>query len=397
MLSSDEVAAIDNLTNWLLSPASRGLPFDQTVVDVCERIVSAGFSLWRTRILVLTHHPEVHGLQFEWTRGAGSTVFPFEHAVLESSDYIGSPVEIAQSTRQIVRVRLEDPAEHGRFRQLRSLIEQGATDYLAVPLHLGDGRVSCMTLATKRPGGYTEADLALCDRVAAIVAFRLELRSVQHALESLLKTYLGQNAAQRVLRGAFRRGGGETIRAAIWYCDLRNFTKLSDSIPARDVVAVLDRFFERIAGCVEREGGEVLKFIGDAVLAIFPVNATKPDGEGDACRRALSAGEQALQSVTLLNRDRTPEQPELAMAVSLHLGDVFYGNIGGKHRLDFTVIGAAVNEAVRIESLSKPLGVPLVMSASFAKACAHARVISLGEHELRGVAAAREVFTLEPR
>ncbi len=393
MTDAQATAAIAALTDWLLSPQSRGLPFEQTVVETCERIAQAGFSLWRARILLLTHHPEVLGLAFEWLKGSGGSVHPFPHQVVESPDYRGSPIEVAQTTGQRVRVRLEDPAEQARFRHVRSLIEQGATDYIAEPLLLGDGRVSCMTVATQRPGGFTEADIVLLERVASIVAFRLELRSVQHALESLLNTYLGPNAAKRVLRGGFRRGTGETMLAAIWYCDMRGFTALSDRLPAREVVALLDRFFEPIAAAVEGAGGEILKFIGDAALAVFPV---ENDDQRAACTRALGAAQEARRGVDALNALQQPGIAPVEMGVALHLGDVLYGNIGGRQRLDFTVIGAAVNEAVRLESLSKPLGVPLLMTARFAAACAGPDVatVSLGTHALRGVSAAGEVFTL---
>jgi adenylate cyclase len=200
----------------------------------------------------------------------------------------------------------------------------------------------------------------------------------------LLDVYLGQNAAERVLSGGFRRGSGQLLTAAIWYCDLRGFTSLSDRLPTREVVPLLDRYFETVAGPVVARGGEILKFIGDAVLAVFP---TGPEGPRSACERALAAAEESLRVVA----DLRP----LSIGVGLHLGEVMYGNIGARERLDFTVIGAAVNEVCRVESLCKELSVPLLMTGRFAEQLAHQGCVPLGLHALKGVAEPQPVFTRE--
>jgi adenylate cyclase len=197
--------------------------------------------------------------------------------------------------------------------------------------------------------------------------------------------YLGDNAAARVSEGAFVRGTGVPIEAALWFCDMRGFTALADRRPAADVVRVLDRFFEAVAGSIAPHGGEVLKFIGDAVLAIFPVG---DDGPRGACVRALAAAHEAVAGVASLAAE--PDMPELGLGVALHLGEAMYGNIGASGRLDFTVIGAAVNEVCRVESLCRSLG-PILLTKDFAEHC-HDEVVPRGVHALKGVSTPRELF-----
>jgi adenylate cyclase len=191
-----------------------------------------------------------------------------------------------------------------------------------------------------------------------------------------------------VLAGEFQRGSGTAIRAAIWTCDLRGFTTLSDRRPPTEVTVILDAYFECVVAPIQAARGEVLKFIGDAVLAIFPV---ADDDPADACARALQAGREVLLGLARLNEERGLE---LAIGVGLHLGDVFYGNVGGTQRLDFTVIGAAVNEVCRIESLCKVLGTPLIMSAVFRAQVEGGDIIDLGEHTLHGVVTPARLFGL---
>jgi adenylate cyclase len=211
---------------------------------------------------------------------------------------------------------------------------------------------------------------------------------VEASTELALETYLGANAARRVLTGAFKRGHGEILNTVIWFCDLRGFTSLVDTRPMQEVIPVLNRYFETMAGPVEEAGGEILKFIGDAMLAIFPIDERGP---APRCTKALGAALAALDRVEDLGRD--PEWPRLKTGVALHLGEVMYGNIGARSRLDFTVIGPSVNEASRVESLCKEVGVPLLVTGAFQRAAPDAQLVSLGNHRLRGVAEEVELFT----
>jgi adenylate cyclase len=202
--------------------------------------------------------------------------------------------------------------------------------------------------------------------------------------------YLGKNAARRVQAGEFRRGGGELIRAAIWFCDLRGFTAISDQAAPQQVVGVLDAYFDRVATVIGERGGEVLKFIGDAILAIFPVAGSD---DAVACQSALLAAQSALDALESFNQERAP-QAALGMGIALHLGEVMYGNIGSRQRLDFTVISSAVNETSRLEGLCKVLKTPLALSSAFVDAAKPADAVDLGEQDLKGVRSRLRVFTL---
>jgi adenylate cyclase len=215
-------------------------------------------------------------------------------------------------------------------------------------------------------------------RVAEVMAWR---RKAQNILE----TYLGGHAGEKVLAGHIRRGDGEDMHAVIWFCDLRDSTPLADSMRRDEFLRLLNEFFECVLGPVLERQGEILRFIGDAALAIFPVAAD----EGDACRRALDAAREAIRRMEAANAAR--KRP-LRFGIALHLGDVLYGNIGTPTRLEFTVIGAAANEAARIESLCKVLDAPLLVSGPVARHLAGCR--SLGSHQLRGVGEPMELFTL---
>jgi adenylate cyclase len=310
--------------------------------------------------------------------------------VVQGDAYRNSPVAKVTDTRQVLRVRLEDPASPPPFPMLADLARQGATDYVIAPLVLSGGQVSAFSFASDRPGGFRDEEVETILAFVPILALRHELRIANHALESLLGVYLGKNAGRRVLAGAFRRGTGELIRAAIWYSDMRGFTTLGDRLPPRELVALLDRYFTAIGTPIEEHGGEILKFIGDAVLAIFPIVG---DDASAPCREALRAAEEAFRALRSLNEERAcvGEAP-LETGVALHLGEVMYGNIGGRERLDFTVIGRSVNEVARVEALCKELGRPLLVTAAFAEAVGDPGIVSVGKHALRGVAAPHEIF-----
>jgi adenylate cyclase len=247
-----------------------------------------------------------------------------------------------------------------------------------------------ISAATRQPGGFTTNELALIDALTPYMARLTDIQALHYLSTTLLETYVGTDAGRRIMIGNIRRGSVETIRAVIWLCDLRDFTRLSDTLPSGDLVALLNDYFDCVGPPVRERGGEILKFIGDAMLAIF-----RFDDEGSrsaACRNALDAANEALGLVDDLNarRAETGADP-IGVGIALHLGDVLYGNIGAADRLDFTVIGPAVNLAARIEGLCRPLGERVLMSDAFAKASGGAHR-SLGSHELKGVETAQTVF-----
>lgn len=357
--------------------------------DLVERLVSLGLPLWRVSYALMTMHPEILWRSVQWHEGQGVTVVDREHARLDAPFYRESPIAVVRAGTAPVRVRLGAGALP--FKTCDDLRAQGGTDYYAHGLPFANGQVSYISYATKAPEGFAGEALAALEAVRPFLARRLELESSYYGTRALLDVYLGRNAARRVLAGAFQRGKGELIDAAVWFSDMRDFTALSDRSAPAQVVETLDAYFNAVASAVAAHGGEVLKFIGDAVLAIFPVG----DDPRAACQSALAAAEAAFTSLDRLNAERAARaESTLAIGVALHLGQVMYGNIGARDRLDFTVISACVNEASRLEALCKRLGTPLALSEPFVRAAEAADVVDLGAHALKGVAAELRVFTL---
>jgi len=260
----------------------------------------------------------------------------------------------------------------------------GGTDYLAVPLEYGDGSVQGLSLVSDDKDGFADSHLELIERLRQPLAAALEPTAMRRSSVSLLRTFLGDGPAEAVVAGAIQRGDRRQIEAAILFCDLRGFTMMSERLGEADLFAALDRYFEAVVEAVRSTGGDVLKFLGDGVLAIFPVRASRTN----ACRAALEAikgAEERLAGVTAA--DGTP----LAFTATMHVGHVAYGNIGSRDRLDFTVLGPAVNLVSRLEGLAKELGRPLLCSAAFAEAVG-APVVFLGRFPLKGMAEPQEVF-----
>jgi adenylate cyclase len=237
---------------------------------------------------------------------------------------------------------------------------------------------------------FTSDDTAALRQVARFAAAPLAALAARAALAALLEAYLGRRSAARVQAGALRRGTGETILAALLFADLRGFTAMSETTEPADMIATLDAWFDRLAGAVHAFGGEVLKFIGDGVLAIFPVTGPRRE----ACEAALRAIAAARAGMAHLDKQREGQGlPPLPFGVALHLGEILWGNIGAADRLDFTAIGPAVNLVSRLEGLCRPLGHSVLISGAVA-AETSTKLVSLGQHELRGIAAPCEVFTL---
>ncbi len=273
---------------------------------------------------------------------------------------------------------------------LAALAAEGATDYLACAVACGDGERHAITWATDRDGGLTDREVAGLARLARVLAAPLETLVTRQTAVALMETYLGKRSGARVLAGEIQRGSGETINAVLWYSDMRGFTELSERLPGDAVIALLNAHFERLAGPIKAFGGEVLKFIGDGLLAIFPIAEAGP---ARACAAALNAVRAARAGMAALAGERQAAGlPAVEFGVALHLGDVIYGNIGAPDRLDFTVIGPTVNYASRMEQMCKTLSKPVLASAAFA-AASDQPLVGLGRHALRGIDAPAELFT----
>ena len=378
-----------SISTWLTEHGGIRVDPQTLMTELCERLVAVGVPLSRASYGAPTLHPQVWGSQFIWRRdGEGVSEIRHRHDAARSSTYRDSPVRVLHQGAAAVRRRLDIPAPQFDFPILRELAAEGATDYVAMPLRFTSGWTGYISWACDRHGGFSAADLSRLEGLLLLIALRLELEASYRMSEGLLETYLGRDAARRVLVGKVRRGEGKRIRAAILLSDLRGFTAMADRLPAEEVIAHLDAYFDVMVTQVHEYSGEVLKFIGDAMMAVFDVDGSS---RGKACCQAVHAAIGAVRAIAELNRDR-PEK--LNFGIALHLGDVVYGNIGAADRLDFTVIGPAVNEAARMEGLCRSLDKQILISASFARSCTCKPLVSLGRHRLRGVREPQELFTV---
>jgi class 3 adenylate cyclase/uncharacterized protein (DUF427 family) len=382
------------LVNWLVRDAWMSKSSRDLVARFSDAMNAAGIPLWRTRLLVRTLNPLLYALIYRWQRD-GDEVAPFEvsHEGLQSEQYLNSPFAVVINGEGGVRRRLEGPGARLDFPVLEDLVAEGATDYVAMPLRFSDGQLNILTLVSDQPGGFSTEALGQVYEILPTLSRLFETHAVRLSSATLLRTYLGSDAGQRVMDGLVKRGDGEDIHAAIWITDLRDSTSLAASLSREDYLSLLNRYFDSVAGAVLDHGGEVLKFIGDSVLAIFAIEDSDQK-EPEACARALAAADDASRQIEAYNMERAAgSAPLLEFGIGLHRGDLTFGNIGTSKRLDFTVIGSAVNEAARIESLSKTLNRQILISAEFRDSVPDP-MISLGRHPLRGVTEECEIFAL---
>jgi adenylate cyclase len=407
--------ALAALRRWLVDQALLGGTVPTVAVGFAEGLLAAGVPLWRAHLAVSALDPEVESIGLTWSRSGGREREEYRHGSFEKIS-IGSPIYDAviefrargvgpdagghQNLVPMTRYRLEKGEGVERYPVMAEFRAEGATDYLVFVMpFLADGVVNpiptgaVVTLATDRPGGFSDEDVAAAVELMPGFGGAVRIGSNLSAIRTALDTYLGRDVGRRILNGEIRRGSVETISAAIVFGDLRGFTALSDEIPREQLVAMLDDYLDCLVTPIEARGGQVLKFLGDGLLATFALEDSDPRL---LCEDALAAAVEALARIEKVNEGRAAAGlPVTTLDVALHLGDVLYGNVGSDRRLDFTVIGPAVNEASRLEALCSPLAVPLIASGKFVDAHgAAARFRSLGERQLRGVRNPVEVFTL---
>lgn len=379
----------DPVASWLADHGGNATEAVRFFDELCRRLLASGIPLLRVACGLPALHPQVFAIGLEWTRGGEVKEVVRDHNIQNTRFYLASPVAAIHQGAAAIRRRLDVPDAQLDFPILHDVKQMGATDYLVLPLRFTRGRPTFIAWSSDRPGGFSEDDLARLHDLMPLVSLRLEVEATRRMTRDLMHTYLGHSAADLVLDGHVQRGGGRATRAAIWVSDLRGFTTMTGSMSAHDLITVLDDYFDCMAGPVEQMGGEVLKFVGDGVLAMF--NAERD--VNDACTRAYKAGLLALEKLGDFNQGRAIGGGEpLRTGIALHLGEVIFGNVGAKDRLDFTVIGAAVNEAVRTEGLCKLIGRTLVATADF-NACLPAGTLEpVGLHTLRGVHDPKEIW-----
>lgn len=377
--------------DWLADGARSAPRSDEVLAQLCDRLVDCGIPLYRVAVFVRSLHPQVMGRAFRWRRGEGVSVSAARHELTAEAQFIESPVARIYATRMPIRRRLGDPACLLDFPVLEELRAEGITDYLASPLIGTYENVHVATWTTRVAGGFSDAEIAGIEAVVPPLARVAEFRALDRTAVNLLDTYVGHQTGQRILSGRVRRGDTEYIHAAIWLSDMRGFTTLADRLPPMELVDLLNRFFDCQVPPIVDRGGEVLKFMGDGMLAIFPLAGDGGDTAA-VCREVLAAARLARDNVAAMDHPASPKNG-LHLGIALHLGDVLYGNIGGGDRLDFTCIGPAVNLAARLESLAGNLGRITLASAEFARHCPSG-LISIGEFTLRGFGAPQIVFGL---
>ncbi len=362
--------------------------------ELCTRIVDAGIPIVRAFCGIYTLHPLVAATAYIWNRDDGAKRFTASWEQESSEEFRSSPPYLVGKTGVPIRRRLDVPDDELDFDILKDLKREGMTDYIALPLAFSDGKNNPITFQTDSPVGFDDADIRGLTEIVDMMAPIIEAETGHRIARQVLDTYVGRRTGSRVLSGAITRGSGETIEAVIWYCDLRGFTGLTDSLPSDRLIALLNDYFEIMAGAVSEVGGEVLKFVGDAMLAICALSDQEGNDAAACCAKVLSAARAARERLEARNGERRAAGlPEIRYGLALHLGEVHYGNIGAPDRLDFTVIGPAVNHAARLEKLGSDLGHPITASASVAAAAPEV-LQSLGAHQLRGVAEPQEVFAL---
>ena len=384
-------ATIAELTAWLLSEARNIAETEAVEQAIVDRLIAAGLPLARYTTGVPSLHPQVDSFSALWEPGKGLTIRRFRQSALDPSDVRRSPIFIAYETGQAERYLLEGEPDAGEYHMLTEFRQAGITEYFVLPLPFGDGSHKVMTFATDRPGGFTDDHIAILMGLQHPLAALIELGYLRYLAVTLMETYVGPVAGRRVLDGAIRRGSGETFRAVIWFCDLKGFTSLSEQLPSQLLIDTLNAYFDATTTAIEAHGGEILKFIGDAVLAIFqPGDGT----ERQAARSALAAAREAVARIADANALRAEaDEPAIECGIALHIGEVTYGNVGGRNRLDFTVIGPAVNLASRIESLTRNLQRPVLVSSDLA-ALVPDELDEVGDFELKGVSERQSVFAM---
>lgn len=386
--------AIDltSVSDWLIGGARSAPRVDQFVTETCERMVNCGMPLWRVGVFVSMLHPSLIGRNFIWRRGAGVTMGSMAYGSEESDDYLSSPLATVFEQGLEVRRRLSD-GNVGNSPFFSDMHAEGATDYIALPLHMSDGEVHATSWITKDASGFSDAQIDALRSLMPALTRMIEVWLLRRTAAGLLNNYVGGRAGARILAGQIRRGHTETMHAAIWLSDLRGFTALSDRLSSEAVVDVLNAYFDCQVPAILDHGGEVLKFMGDGLLAVFPI----AENEGDAptvCKRVMDAARESRANVAAMTyANGTETLGGFRFGLALHVGKVLYGNIGGGDRLDFTCIGPAVNLAARLEKIAGRLGRTVVASNAFA-GHTDAGWTDLGMFSVAGFSAAQRVYGL---
>ena len=398
-------ADIVRIAGWVVRRGLAGMAEEDMLREFCEKCRAAGLEISRAMALIDTLHPVHEGRVFRWRDEASNDPAMVEYGRSDEGEgatqWQTSPFfHLLQTGEEEMRVRIGF-GETADFPVIQEMKDGGHTDYLVfVHRFAGDnaiGEMDCVysSWVTRHPEGFSEAALVALRRLVPPLALAIKATALARVAGTLVDVYLGRDAGRRVLEGRIRRGVAERIEAALWFSDLRSYTAITDSAQPSEIIPLLNDYAEAVITAIHEAGGDVLKLIGDGTLAVF-----RADDPAEACRRALRAEENLRERMKALNERRLAEERPITTAyIGLHIGEVFYGNIGSFDRLDFTVVGPAVNETSRIASMCRSVDRPLLLSSAFADALPaadRARVVSVGRFALRGVGKAQHLFTIDP-
>jgi adenylate cyclase len=398
-------AVFNELAEWVTQAGLIGRTESELMAGFCRRIAAGGVPLARALVVLDTLHPIYEGRAFRWRADVSETVEVLDYGRTNEGEaaelWRRSPFfHLLQTGGTEMRRCLAagDPADFPAIAQAR---DEGATDYLVFVHRFAAegviGEMDCVYSAwsSDAPDGFAGDDVTALRRLAPFLKLAVKSAALARIAGTLAETYLGRDAGRRVMSGRIVRGVAEKIGAVLWYSDLHGYTQISDNSPPEQIIPLLNDYAEVVVSAVHGHGGDVLKLVGDGTLAIFPA-----DNREEACLGALAAAVGMRDGVVELNGKRAAAGlPTTQVYLALHVGDVFYGNIGSKDRLDFTIVGPAVNEVSRILALSRSVEQDVLLSASFANALGSAmrrRLVSIGRYALRGVAQPQELFIPEP-
>ncbi|WP_169546055.1 adenylate/guanylate cyclase domain-containing protein [Sneathiella aquimaris] len=378
---------------WLLTEGRLIPEVLDFIEQLCERINQSGISLSRLRIGVRTIHPQNDIWAYTWTdEDKKAKIWGAAHGIRSTDSYFGSPAEYVHSQNKPFRKTLTDLDPDKDHPVLFEQRDAGQTDYIMFPMPFMDRSKALISYVTADPAGFSNENLTELGRLIDYIAPIMEIHSTREVAITLLNTYLGRRSGKQVMNGQIQRGTGETIEAALWFSDIRGYTQLSEELAPSEVFSLLNTYFQILSDLALEYGGEVLKFIGDAVLIIFPVDQ-KMNAQ-QACENAVHAAQDAFKQFELENRKRALKiQPLIDSGVALHFGEVVYGNVGAIDRLDFTVTGPAVNLTARLEELTKETKEPLLLSAALANQLT-IPTKHIGTFPLKGIREATPVFIL---
>jgi adenylate cyclase len=395
-------AEIAKLASWLAKAGLEGRMETALVEGFCNRGVAGGLPLARVMVLIDTLHPIHEGRAFRWEREKPEATLTEYGRTAEgeaAERWRTSPLyRLLMSGESLLRLRLTAETE-AEFPSLAEYREAKHTDYVAIINRFAEdgviGEMDCVYSfwTTDRPDGFTDEEIGALKRLTPFIGLAIKSASLARIAATLVETYLGRDAGRRVLRGRIERGVADRIKTVLWFSDLRNYTRISDTSPPEEIIPLLNDYADAVVSSIHEHDGDVLKLIGDGVLAIFPA-----EERSRACAAALDAAAAAREAVAALSARRFEKGlPATEMYLGLHLGEVFYGNIGSKERLDFTVVGPAVNEVSRIAAMCRSVDQPILISAAFAASVADNRraFASVGRFALRGVGKPQELFTLD--